>query len=133
MPRDAMLELPADVLFLAAGSHVVSATVAKDIRAGVVVEVANFGLTEDANAVLFERGVRVVPDVIASSSSAAMTAYQIADGNRWQPAALWERIEANIRTAVTDGSQLAETRRVPLREAYTSTYVTKEDTGDHRI
>jgi glutamate dehydrogenase (NAD(P)+) len=95
---------------------------AKDIQAGVVVEASNFGLTEEANAVLFERGVPVIPDVISSSSSAAMTSYQLAEGNRWQPAALWGRIENNIRTAVAEGLRRAAEARVPLREAYKSMY-----------
>jgi glutamate dehydrogenase/leucine dehydrogenase len=122
VPRDDMLGEPADVLFLAAGSHVVSEALARGIRAGVVVEVSNFGLTEEANAVLFERGIPVVPDVISSSSSAAMTSYQLAEGNRWQSSALWGRIENNIRTAVAEGVRRATEARVPLREAYTFMY-----------
>jgi glutamate dehydrogenase (NAD(P)+) len=123
VPRDGMLGEPADILFLAAGSHVVSEALAGDIQAGVVVEVSNFGLTQEANAVLFERGVPVVPDVIGSSSSAAMTSYQLAEGNRWQSAALWGRIENNIRTAVSEGLRRAAQARLPLREAYKSLYV----------
>ncbi|MDG4763207.1 Glu/Leu/Phe/Val dehydrogenase dimerization domain-containing protein [Solwaraspora sp. WMMD406] len=119
---DDLLGTAADILVLAAGSHVVSAALASDIRADVVVEAANFGLTEQANTVLFERGVPVVPDVISSSSSAAMTSYQLADGNRWRPDALWERIEGNIRTAVTEGSRTATQRRTSIREAYKSMY-----------
>ncbi|MBA3774175.1 MAG: hypothetical protein H0X13_17300 [Ramlibacter sp.] len=122
VPRDRMLAEPADILFLAAGSHVVPGALAKDIRAGVVVEASNFGLTEEANAVLFGHGVIVVPDIISSSSSAAMTSYQLAEGNRWEPGALWKRIESNIRTAVEEGLRQAAQSRVPLREAYKSMY-----------
>jgi glutamate dehydrogenase (NAD(P)+) len=122
VPRDDMLGEPADILFLAAGSHVVSEALARGIRAGAVVETSNFGLTEEANAVLFERGVPVVPDVISSSSSAAMASFQLAEGNRWQSAALWCRIENNIRTAVAEGLRRAAEARVPLREAYKFMY-----------
>jgi glutamate dehydrogenase/leucine dehydrogenase len=120
--RDDMLGMPADILFLAAGSHVVSETFAEKIQASVVVEASNFGLTEKANLVLFERGVPVVPDVISSSSSAAMTSYQLANGNRWESAALWDRIEGNIRRAVTEASCSAVADHVSLREAYKSRY-----------
>jgi glutamate dehydrogenase (NAD(P)+) len=122
MPRNAMLGLPADILFLAAGSHVVSQALARGIQASVVVEASNFGLTDEANAVLLERGVPVVPDVISSSSSAAMTSYQLAEGNRWQSAALWHRIEDTTRRTVTEGSRLAAEAHVSLREAYKSMY-----------
>jgi glutamate dehydrogenase (NAD(P)+) len=120
--RDGMLGIPADTLFLAAGSQVVSEALARGIQASVVVEASNFGLTEEANAVLFERGVPVVPDVISSSSSAAMTSHQLADANRWQSAALWDRIEDNIRRAVTEASRSAAEAHVSLREAYKSMY-----------
>lgn len=122
MPRDALLAQPADILFLAAGSHVVSGDLAQSIQAGVVVEASNFGLTDEANAVLARRGIPVVPDVISSSSSAAMTSHQLARGNRWTSAALWDRIEGNICTAVVDGMQYAARERVPLRAAYRAMY-----------
>lgn len=122
IPRDDMLGMPGDILFLAAGSHVVPEALAKSIQAGVVVESSNFGLTEEADAVLFARGVPVVPDVISSSSSAAMTCYQLAEGNRWQPTALWDRIEGNIRRAVTEGSRSAAAAQVSLRSAYKAMY-----------
>ncbi len=122
MARDAMLAEQADILFLAAGSHVVSEALAGTIRAGVVVEASNFGLTEEANGVLFARGIPVVPDVISSSSSAAMTSLQLAHGNTLQPGPLWDRIENSIRTAVAGGLQHAAQARVPLRDAYRTLY-----------
>jgi glutamate dehydrogenase (NAD(P)+) len=120
MPRDSMLAEPADILFLAAGSHVVTEMLAKTIQSDTVIEVSNFGLTREANAVLFERDILVVPDIISSSSSAAMTSYQLAQGNAWQSGPLWERIENNIRSAVIKGMERSAASRVPLREAYMS-------------
>jgi glutamate dehydrogenase (NAD(P)+) len=122
VPRDSMLAEEADILFLAAGSHIVTRTLAETIQSKTTIEVSNFGLTQEANAVLFERDVLVVPDIISSSSSAAMTSYQLARGNGWQPAPLWEEIEANIRTAVTKGMECSSATRMPLREAYKSLY-----------
>ncbi|MES2937603.1 MAG: Glu/Leu/Phe/Val dehydrogenase dimerization domain-containing protein [Pseudomonadota bacterium] len=122
LPRDAMLAQQADILFLAAGSHVVPPELAETIQAGVVIEASNFGLTEEANGVLFARGIPVVPDAISSSSSAAMTCLQLAQGNTWQPGPLWDRIESNIRTAVAEGLQRASQSRQPLREAYKAMY-----------
>lgn len=122
VPRDAMLAEPADILFLAAGSHIVSKALAETIQCRTVIEVSNFGLTEEADTMLFARGILVVPDIISSSSSAAMTSYQLAQGNGWQPTPLWEKIENNIRTAVTQGAECSSASRIPLREAYKSMY-----------
>lgn len=122
IPRDSMLAGNADLLFLAAGSHVVTGALAEAIRSATVIEVSNFGLTQEANAVLFRRGILVVPDIISSSSSAAMTSYQLAQGNGWQPGPLWERIENNIRAAVEKGLTRSSAAGVPLREAYKALY-----------
>jgi glutamate dehydrogenase (NAD(P)+) len=120
--RNALLAREADILFLAAGSHVVPGALAQTIAAPLVVEASNFGLTAEANGVLAARGVTVVPDVIASSSSAAMTCLQLASGNGLHPAALWDRIESNIRAAVATSMACAREQGVPLREAHARIY-----------
>ncbi len=95
--RDELLAQQADVLVLAAGSYGVDREVAALIQAPVVVEGANLALMSSARALLHERSVRVVPDVVANSASAAMVGHQIASGNTLAPRALWAEIEANIK------------------------------------
>ena len=97
--RDALLAADVDVLVLAAASSSVDARLAESVRAPLVVEASNFGLTPEARRVLLTRGVRLVPDVIASSSSAAMVAHQMASGNRLADGELWGRIRAAIEGA----------------------------------
>jgi len=91
-----------DVLVLAAASNSVDAAEAETVRAAAVIEGSNFGLTVGARQVLARRGIPVVPDVIASSSSAAMVGWQLATGNALRPDELWARIEAAIRRAVRE-------------------------------
>lgn len=116
--RDELLEQQVDLLVLAAGSHVVSPELAETIAAPVLIEASNFGLTETANTVLHRRGITVVPDVIASSSSAAMVAYQVASGNALQPDELWHRIEHNIRGAVDSVVHTPRAVHQTPRQAY---------------
>ena len=116
--RDALLEIDADVLVLAASSHSVGGELAARVRAPVVVEGSNFGLTDDARGVLAARDITVIPDVIASSSSAAMVCHQLATGNGREPGELWDDIERAIDRSVTRG--LADARRLgtTVRDAY---------------
>ena len=65
-----------------------------------MVEGANFGLTPDAREVLAQRGVVVLPDILANSAAAAMTTRQLAAGGQLDDPTLWNRIEAAIETAV---------------------------------
>jgi glutamate dehydrogenase (NAD(P)+) len=95
--RDELLAQPADVLVLAAGSYLVGGDVAADVRASLVVEAANLALRPDAARTLHARAVRVVPDVVANSASAALVGRQMASGNTLPPQALWAEIEASIK------------------------------------
>jgi glutamate dehydrogenase (NAD(P)+) len=96
-PRDELLAASADVLVLAAGSYVVDDARAARIHVPVVVEAANLALTPAARSALHAQFVRVVPDVVANSASAALVGHQIAAGNTLSPQTLWTDIENNIR------------------------------------
>lgn len=106
--RDELLSREADVLVLAAGSSVVDADVAGRIRAPLIVEAANSAITEPARATLHRRGIRVVPDVVANSASAALVAHQIASANTRSPAPLWKEIEHCIRSSTDEVERVSK-------------------------
>ena len=120
IPRDDLFTLPSDVLILAARSNSVSAEQAKHISAGVVVEGSNFGLTKGARTVLMRRGIAVVPDIIASSSSASMVARQLKSKNGETYEELWSDIERSIRDATKMYSDKAVTDGTSIRTALIS-------------
>ncbi|HUF84580.1 MAG TPA: Glu/Leu/Phe/Val dehydrogenase dimerization domain-containing protein, partial [Acidimicrobiia bacterium] len=64
--NEELLELECDVLIPAALGEVIRADNADRIKAGIVVEAANYPTTPDADKVLNDRGVRVIPDVLAN-------------------------------------------------------------------
>ena len=116
-PRQ-MLVRDADVLVLAAASNTVDLACAANIRAGVVIEGSNFGLVEGGHAVLAGRGVLAIPDAIASSSSAAMVAHQIAARNALSPEVLWSGIEASIDRSIRQAMAIARVERTSVQDAY---------------
>ncbi|HVH40870.1 MAG TPA: Glu/Leu/Phe/Val dehydrogenase dimerization domain-containing protein [Labilithrix sp.] len=116
--RDALFAVDADALVLAAASHSVSEEHAATLRAPLVVEGANFGLVESARRRLHEKGVLVIPDVLANSSSAAMVCLQLASGNGHSDDALWSRIENTITEHVSLCIEEAARRGCTVREAY---------------
>jgi glutamate dehydrogenase (NAD(P)+) len=109
---------PADVLVLGAASGSVGREQAAQIVAPVVVEGANFGLTDGAREILAARGVRVIPDIIANSSSAAMVALQLASGDGLRAPELWERIRVSIVGAVRQAHALAQRDGTTMRSAW---------------
>ena len=93
---------------------------AEAIRASVVVEGSNFGPTPEARARLHERGIPVIPDVVASSSSAAMVTRQMAAGSSLSQEELWAAIETSIDQATRSTLRLAGDRGLEPRDAYLS-------------
>jgi glutamate dehydrogenase (NAD(P)+) len=116
--RDELLGQAADVLVLAAGSYVVDQDRAALIQAPLVVEGANLALMPAARSVLHARSVRVVPDVIANSASAALVGHQIASGNTLSPSALWADIERNIRRCTDVAERVSKELDIDSKSAF---------------
>jgi glutamate dehydrogenase (NAD(P)+) len=65
--NDELLRLDVDVLIPAAVERSITADVAEDLEAGIVVEAANGPTTAEADTILQERDVPVVPDILANA------------------------------------------------------------------
>jgi glutamate dehydrogenase (NAD(P)+) len=61
------------VLALAALEESVTDENARDIRAGLVLETANYPVTPEGEAVLVDRGITVVPDILASGGGVSVS------------------------------------------------------------
>ena len=117
-PTEALLRCEADLLVLAAASHSVDRQLAEQIQAPLVAEGANFGLTEGARELLHQRGIVVLPDIIANSAAAAMACRQIGGGNRLDDKSLWTAIEESIRSSTRDATWIAQSRGCTIRNAW---------------
>ncbi len=74
--NEQLLELDVEVLIPAALEGVITAENAHAIRAGLVVEVANGPTTSQADAILAERGVVVLPDILANAGGVAVSYFE---------------------------------------------------------
>ncbi|RLC35174.1 glutamate dehydrogenase [Candidatus Shapirobacteria bacterium] len=71
-----LLELPVDILVLAALENQVTKDNAKDVKAKYIVEVANGPTTYDADQILFKKGTMVVPDILANSGGVTVSYFE---------------------------------------------------------
>ncbi|MFC0111247.1 Glu/Leu/Phe/Val dehydrogenase dimerization domain-containing protein [Kibdelosporangium aridum] len=71
LPREALFELPVDVLVLAAVEDAVSLSQAAALPAPIVVVGANRGVSDAAEQVLASRGVLVIPDFVGGVGGSA--------------------------------------------------------------
>lgn len=75
MPLSDLLSTPCDVLIPAAIPDVIDADVARTLSCRIVVEAANGPTTEEGDTALRDRGIVVLPDIIANGGPAVLPAH----------------------------------------------------------
>lgn len=113
-------DVDAEILIPAALEGQLNAERARRIKAKLVVEGANGPTTPDADQILADRGVRVLPDVIANAGGVTVSYFEwVQDFNSffWSEAEIEERMERILTGAFTHIWAVHEEYRVPLRTA----------------
>ena len=100
--NEQLLETPCDLLLAAATEHQITSANAPNIRAGVVLEAAKETISPDADRILAERGVLVVPDILANSTRLLASALEWSRNQRGMC-----RSEIDIETHMRDCIQRA--------------------------
>lgn len=102
---DALLELDVDVVVPAAVENVITEMNAPAIRARLVVEGANGPTTPDADRILEERGILVVPDILANAGGVVVSYFEWVQGNQsywWTAREVDERLTSRLLAAWED-------------------------------
>jgi glutamate dehydrogenase (NAD(P)+) len=71
-----VLEVPCDVLIPAATENVLTGENAERVQARLIAEAANGPTTPDADRVFFNRGVRVIPDILANAAGVTVSYFE---------------------------------------------------------
>lgn len=98
-----LLTLDCDILIPAALGGVIDAVAAGGVRVKLVVEAANEPVTPDAEAVLAERGVVVLPDIVANGGGATVSYFewvQNTENQVWELEEVDRKMRARMRRAV---------------------------------
>jgi glutamate dehydrogenase (NADP+) len=114
------MKLDVDVLVPAALEDVITADNAEEVKARVVLEVANGPTAAEADAILAEQGVTVIPDILANAGGVTVSYFEWAQnrsGVRWAAEDVGERLRDRMVGESENIWQLAEDREVPLRTA----------------
>jgi PAS domain S-box-containing protein len=115
-----LLELDVDVLVPAAVGNVVTADNADDVRADIVVEGANGPTTVEADAILDERGVAVIPDILANAGGVTVSYFEwLQDINRrsWSLERVNDELESAVLAAWDDVRSTVRTHDLTWRDA----------------
>jgi glutamate dehydrogenase (NAD(P)+) len=96
MSNEELLELPCDILFVAAREDQLTGENAGRVQAKVIVEGANGPTTIEADAIFAERGIPVVPDILANAGGVTVSYFEwVQDLGRL----FWDRDEIRLKLA----------------------------------
>ncbi len=118
--NDELLALPCDVLIPAATGGVVTAENAGAVRANIVIEAANHPLDREADLALADRGVTIVPDILANAGGVIVSYFEWTQNIqqfRWDIQRVESDLERVLLQAYRATRDLARERGVALRRA----------------
>lgn len=115
-----LLALDVDVLFPAAVEGVLDEDSAARVKARWVVEAANGPTTTEGDRVLADRGVVVVPDILANAGGVVVSYFEWVQANQaywWTEREIEERLEHRMLEAYATVSQVSRAEGISLRDA----------------
>jgi glutamate dehydrogenase (NAD(P)+) len=121
-----LLTLKVDLLVPAAVEGVLGEHNAHQVQAAVIVEGANGPTTTAADHILAERGVLVVPDILANAGGVIVSYFEWVQANQaywWTEQEVEERLERRMRLAWDALLETSRRRGLTLRQAATVTAV----------
>ncbi len=115
-----LLELPVDVLVPAALEGAINEKNMKNIKAKIIIEMANGPITEKAWEYLTSKGVIIVPDVLANAGGVATSYLEWVQGRQgywWEKKEVLERLEKIMQRATREVMEFAQDKDLRLKEA----------------
>ncbi|MTD31819.1 Glu/Leu/Phe/Val dehydrogenase [Planomicrobium sp. YIM 101495] len=115
-----LFELDCDIIVPAAIANQITAENAHDIKASIVVEAANGPTTSEATKILTERGILLVPDVLASAGGVTVSYFEWVQNNQgyyWSQEEVDEKLHKKLIDAFENVYNVASTRNIDMRLA----------------
>ncbi|MGG4494528.1 Glu/Leu/Phe/Val family dehydrogenase [Brevibacillus reuszeri] len=113
-----LFELDCDIIVPAAIENQITAANAHNIKAQIVVEAANGPTTLEATKILTERGILLVPDVLASAGGVTVSYFEWVQNNQgyyWSEEEVEEKLEKVMVRSFENVYSLSQTRRIDMR------------------
>ncbi len=118
--NEALLALDVDVLVPAAVEGVLDAGTAAQVKARWVIEGANGPTTIEGDRVLAERGIVVVPDILANAGGVVVSYFEWVQANQaywWTEQEIEERLEHRMMSSYAAVAEVARADGLSLRDA----------------
>ncbi len=115
-----LLELDSDILVPAAISHQITLANASKIKSKIILEMANAPITPEAERILEENKITIIPDILANSGGVVVSYFewvQNLSGEYWQENEVFEKLSEKMKSAFNKVKEFSEREKATFREA----------------
>jgi glutamate dehydrogenase (NAD(P)+) len=113
--QEAVLESEVAVLYPAALENAINIGNVKRIRARIICELANGPTTPQADKILFEKGIHVIPDIMANAGGVTASYLEMVQNRNayyWDESTVYERLDAAMTKAYHSTYNAAQSSKV---------------------
>ena len=118
--NEELLELPCDILVLAAREDQLTEANAHLVQATMIAEGANGPTSLEADAILADRGIRILPDILTNAGGVTVSYFEwVQDLGRlfWDRDEIREKLQEKLDDAFDRVWEISEERSITLRTA----------------
>ena len=115
-----LLALPCDILMPAATERQITADNAAQVKAKIVVEGANVPTTPKASKILYDNGVFVIPDILASTGGLIISYFEWVQNIQslfWQEWEVNDSLQRLLTDAFTEVLEISRAEKTDMRSA----------------
>ena len=115
-----LLAADVDVLIPAALGNVITRENANEVRARYIIEAANGPLTPEADEILHDKDVLIVPDILANAGGVTVSYFEWVQNRqhfKWSISRVREELDRIMGESLDRVWKIAEEKKVPLRVA----------------
>jgi glutamate dehydrogenase (NAD(P)+) len=120
LTNEELIHLEVDVLIPAALSDAITGKTATGIKAKIVVEGANAPTTPEGDAIMNDKGILVVPDILANSGGVIVSYFEWVQDKQnyfWDAEEVKTNLNSIMMKALYEVEAMAKNRKVTWREA----------------
>jgi glutamate dehydrogenase (NAD(P)+) len=118
--NEELLQLPCDILVPAALENQITHINASGIKCRVLVEGANGPTTPRADAIMIDRGIFIIPDILANAGGVTVSYFEWVQNLQnllWSENEITERLTSIMRRSFLEVRTIAEEKKIDMRTA----------------
>ncbi|GBD34303.1 Glutamate dehydrogenase [bacterium HR35] len=118
--NEEILELDVDVLIPAAVENVINKDNAHKVKAKIILEMANNPITEEADEILNQRGIIVVPDILANAGGVIVSYFEMLqniENRKWNKEEVFQKLEEYLSQAFDKVWETSQKYQISLRNS----------------